>query len=77
MYFEVYCNKCGKGLCDRSHVNGTSVRVDPCPNCSTEEKKQNTLLALIEGLYKKLSLEYEYYPTIPEIKRLKEMGVKI
>lgn len=77
VHFEVYCKKCGTGLCSRTHVSGHKIEIEPCPKCCVEEKKQNTLIALVEGLYKRLSLDYDYYPSIPEIKRLNDAGVKI
>lgn len=36
IYFEVYCAKCGKGLCNLTTVdesNGIKLEVKPCPEC--------------------------------------------
>ena len=35
--FEVYCSKCGYGLCNSTKVNqgsrGIIVEIEPCPEC--------------------------------------------
>ena len=31
--FEVYCAKCGAGLCAKTKVDGTAVNVEPCEKC--------------------------------------------
>lgn len=36
IYFEVYCAKCGRGLCPLTTVDersGVKVEVMPCPEC--------------------------------------------
>ncbi|HWR62321.1 MAG TPA: hypothetical protein VN580_11955 [Clostridia bacterium] len=36
IYFEVFCAKCGKGLCKLTTVDersGLKVEVQPCPKC--------------------------------------------
>jgi hypothetical protein len=36
IYFEVYCAKCGKGLCNLTTVDersGVKIEVKPCPDC--------------------------------------------
>ncbi len=36
IYFEVYCAKCGKGLCNLTTVDersGINIEIKPCPEC--------------------------------------------
>jgi len=36
--FEVFCDKCGAGLCGDTTVKGSSVYVAPCGSCLTEAR---------------------------------------
>ena len=35
--FEVWCGRCGAGLCNATTVDGTELRVDPCCHCLSAE----------------------------------------
>ena len=37
--FEVYCAKCGAGLCGVTTVSGFDVSVEPCANCLEIERE--------------------------------------
>ncbi len=42
IYFEVFCAKCGRGLCPLTTVdesNGVNVVIEPCPRCLREAEK--------------------------------------
>lgn len=42
LYFEVYCAKCGKGLCKHTIVNeksGVNIEIQPCPECLKDAEK--------------------------------------
>ena len=34
--FEVWCDKCGAGLCLNTRVEGNKVSVEPCERCLQE-----------------------------------------
>jgi len=52
--FQVYCAKCGAGLCRYTTVSGDDVDVEPCPECMKEKDDD------IEELEQKvISLEEE------------------
>lgn len=34
--FEVFCYKCGTGLCMSTTVKGSSIHVEPCEHCINE-----------------------------------------
>lgn len=44
--FEVYCRRCGNGLCDQSYAEGTHgkhrypyIKVEPCVPCMESENE--------------------------------------
>ncbi len=42
LYFEVYCARCGKGLCKHTTVNersGVNIEIQPCPECLKDAEK--------------------------------------
>jgi len=38
--FEVWCEDCGAGLCDKTDVNGVTVTVEPCETCLKAAKEE-------------------------------------
>ena len=44
VHFDVYCARCGKGICNNCDTNiesksGLKMRVEPCKNCLDKERK--------------------------------------
>ena len=42
IHFDVYCARCGKGLCNNCDTNiesksGLKMRIEPCQNCLDKE----------------------------------------
>lgn len=84
VFFEVYCDKCGAGLCKLTNVEGNAIYITPCPKCSSDDEIQDknaeieALKAHIVALYKRLYVETGESPTIPEMHRLQtKLGVRI
>jgi len=52
--FEVYCGKCGAGLCNNSRGElkrgGPRVTVDPCEDCLTSAKDEGDTAGYNRGL---------------------------
>ena len=55
--FEVYCDKCGKGLCRSTSTKGNSVYVVPCPACLETERNEGHAEGYDEGF--KVGFEQE------------------
>lgn len=53
LYFEVYCARCGKGLCNLTSVDeskGIKVEVKPCPECMKHAESDGFDKGFLEGL---------------------------
>ena len=38
--FEVYCERCGAGICNTVSVNNTTIHVPPCSICMAVERSE-------------------------------------
>ena len=38
--FEVFCSRCGDGLCRNATVKGTKVYIEPCERCLERAKEE-------------------------------------
>ena len=47
--FEVYCDKCGKGICRNTTTKGNSIYVSPCLACLETEKNEGHAEGYDEG----------------------------
>jgi predicted RNase H-like nuclease (RuvC/YqgF family) len=65
--FEVYCGRCGEGICKYTNVSGTEITVE-CPRCAKEiEKLEDELtehedtIEKLEAAITKLKADVEYW----------------
>lgn len=53
LYFEVFCAKCGKGLCKLTTVDersGIKLEIEPCPECLKDAESDGFDKGFFKGL---------------------------